>query len=569
VTRGDDAESRRRGDAEATEVHMQAHADGNSTVFQAGRDLNIHLPPPPRFLAGLPPDTAGFVARDGQIAKLLAVLNPAHAGQSVATITGMAGVGKTALAVHVAHTAMRRGWFPGGALFVDLMGYSPDGAVSGDEAIRMLLRALGVPDAQHLPTPGERASQYRSALESCGPVLVVADNASASDQVLPLLPGLGRHGFLVTSRHTLSRMRGALKIDLDVLSTPHAVELIEHALRLADQADERCAREAETAVRLAELCGWLPLALQITAALIEVEPAGTLASVASRLADERTRLDALNYDEPGQFGIRAALELSYLHLDEAHRRLFRLLAVNPRHQTGEQAARYRALQVRLDPDLHTEAAAELIEKDAATTGQTLRALARAHLIVSLGNEYWRMHDLVLLFAREKALAEKDDSSGEALQRLLNYQLRTNFVTDTGITLHAEGHGDWRVEWRKGPRAWVVVPPAPGMWITPDEQPPPNFAWSDEEQAWVDTTPSELPDDANCRLVARRLADLGANSRPTTLSIVATSSGLSIPEIRAAMVAFQRSGHVRMVGAGDVPVEATTVAEHARWRAYYL
>ena len=222
-----------------------------------------------------------------------------------------------------------------------------------------------------------------------------------------------------------------------------------------------------------------------------------------------------------------------------------MLAVNPRNQIGEQAARYRALQVRVDPDLHTEAAAELIDRDAATARAMLKALARAHLVIPAGNEYWRMHDLVLLYAREKALAEADDSTGEAVLRLLDYQLRTNFVTNTGMTIRAEGHGDWRVEWREGPRPGFV-PPEPGAWINPDEPPPPEITWSDAEQAWVDTTPSDLPDDANCRLVARRLAALGAKTRPTTLDIVATSSGLSIPEVRAAMVAFQRSGRVHVV-----------------------
>ena len=164
----------------------------------------------------------------------------------VSAVAGLAGVGKTALAIQAAHAARRAGWFPGGVLFLDLHGYD-DQAVQPGQALDALLRALGVP-AEHIP-PGmeERAGLYRSALAAVtDPVLVVADNASAEAQVRPLLPGPGPHRVLVTSRHTLAGL-GARLLDVEVLDEQAAIALVEEVLRAARPGDDRISSDPTAA----------------------------------------------------------------------------------------------------------------------------------------------------------------------------------------------------------------------------------------------------------------------------------------------------------------------------------
>ena len=186
-----------------------------------GRDIqaNFHLPAAaPVALAQLPPEVTGFTGRDGELAVLAGLLDPAGAGGPVvvSAVAGLAGVGKTTLAVAAGHAALGRGWFGGGVLFVDLHGYD-DQRVEPGQALDALLRALGVP-AEHIPPGvGERAGLYRSVLAQISePVLVIADNASAEAQVRPLLPGSGPHKVLVTSRHTLAGL-GARLVNVTVL----------------------------------------------------------------------------------------------------------------------------------------------------------------------------------------------------------------------------------------------------------------------------------------------------------------------------------------------------------------
>ena len=188
----------------------------------------------PVALAQLPAPVAGFTGRDAELAEVTGLLDPAAGAGAVvmSAVAGLAGVGKTALAIQAAHAAQAAGWFPGGVLFLDLHGYD-DQAVQPGQALDALLRALGIP-AEHIP-PGaeERAGLYRSALAAVtDPALVVADNASAEAQVRPLLPGPGPHRVLVTSRHTLADL-GARLLDVEVLAEQAAITLVEAVLRAA------------------------------------------------------------------------------------------------------------------------------------------------------------------------------------------------------------------------------------------------------------------------------------------------------------------------------------------------
>ena len=205
----------------------------------------------PVALAQLPALVAGFTGRDAELAQITALLDPAgDAGAVVVSaVAGLAGVGKTALAVQAAHAARQAGWFPGGILFIDLHGYD-DAPVQPGQALDALLRALGVA-AEHIPPGAEqRAGLYRSALAQIGdPVLIIADNASAEAQVRPLLPGPGPHRVVVTSRHTLAGLAARL-LDVTVLDDEAAVALLDAALRDARPGDDRIGAD-----RGAQ-CGW-------------------------------------------------------------------------------------------------------------------------------------------------------------------------------------------------------------------------------------------------------------------------------------------------------------------------
>ena len=182
----------------------------------------------PVALAQLPALVAGFTGRDAELAQVAGLLDPARGAGAVvvSAVAGLAGVGKTALAIQAGHAARAAGWFPGGVLFIDLHGYD-DAPVQPGQALDALLRALGVP-GEHIP-PGaeERAGLYRSVLaQIADPVLVIADNASSEAQVRLLLPGPGPHRVIITSRHTLAGL-GARLLDVTVLDEQAAVALLD------------------------------------------------------------------------------------------------------------------------------------------------------------------------------------------------------------------------------------------------------------------------------------------------------------------------------------------------------
>ena len=389
------------------------------TVLQ-GRDFrDVHIGDivqavaAPVALAQLPALVAGFTGRGTELAEITALLDPAgDAGAVVVSaVAGLAGVGKTALAIQAGHAARQAGWFSGGVLFIDLHGYD-DAPVEPGQALDALLRALGVA-AEHIP-PGaeERAGLYRSVLAQISdPVLVIADNASAEAQVRLVLPGPGPHRVVVTSRHTLAGL-GARLLDVAVLDEQAGVALLDAALRAARPGDDRIVADRRGAARLAGICGGLPLALQITAALLKADPSRTVSDMADELADEVRRLEALRYDDGGGTSapsVAAAFELSYRQLYEVAARVFRLLPVNP------------------GPDVSTAAAAVLADLSSGDARKVIGQLVRAHLAEAAAGAAgrWRMHDLLRLYARQLSDAHVDaDEREQARDRLLGYYLNT-------------------------------------------------------------------------------------------------------------------------------------------------
>ena len=235
--------------------------------------------------AQLPHDVLGFTGREPELAGLASLsAGQGSAAVVITAIDGVAGIGKTALAVHFAHRAAAA--FPDGQLFVNLRGFDPDHPplASGDVLARFV-RALRADPSQLPAEPDELAAMYRSQL-SGRRVLVVLDNAASAGQVRPLLPGSASCLAIVTSRNRLSglvALDGAQRLTLDMLPAGEAVALIA---RIA--GDERVAADPAATRRLARLCGWLPLALRITADRAAVHPHLSMADLVDG-ADHRAR----------------------------------------------------------------------------------------------------------------------------------------------------------------------------------------------------------------------------------------------------------------------------------------
>lgn len=370
-----------------------------------GRYINVQLPPQvPTALSGLPAGSPGFSGRDKELAALLEVLNPDGSGPGPAIVlSGLAGVGKTELAVQAAHAAQNRDWYPGGVLFVDLYGYDETRRLEPSAALDSLLRALGIP-AEHIPTDfQDQARLYSSALatfaEQGRRVLVVIDNAYSAEQARALLPATGA---VVTSRHSIATLDARL-LDLDALTPPDSVTLLERNLRLARPGDSRIVDSPEDAALVALLCGHLPLALRIVAALLARHPQQTLRQMAADLTDERTRLDELAAES---WAVRAAFDLSYRNLEQEQARGFELIALSP------------------GPYVATDAVIALTDGDPRTVVRMLAELAAAHLIEpAVVGDHWRMHDLVRLYAAEKSSGSGRKAREQAVSRLLGFYLR--------------------------------------------------------------------------------------------------------------------------------------------------
>jgi tetratricopeptide (TPR) repeat protein len=299
----------------------------------------------------------------------------------ISALAGKAGVGKTALAVQVGHRLRAR--FPDGQLYVNLRGAERQ-ALDPGAVLSQFLRALGMDGSVIPEAVEERAALYRARLADRR-VLVVLDNAADEAQVRPLLPGTAGCSVLVTSRSRLAGLEGARLVDLDVLETGQAIELLG---RIAGAA--RVAHEPEAATAIVDYCGRLPLAVRVAGARLAARPAWPLRRLVDLLADERRRLDHLS---AGDLGVRASLGLSYRTLGAQQRRTFRLLGL---------------LDVA---DFAAWVAAPLLDTDPAEAERLVEDLVDAQLLdVAVANEggpvRYRFHDLVRLYARERSVDEE-------------------------------------------------------------------------------------------------------------------------------------------------------------------
>jgi DNA-binding SARP family transcriptional activator/tetratricopeptide (TPR) repeat protein len=369
------------------------------------RNEPLPLGPPP--LAGpgqpgpppgqLPPAVGPFVGRTAELDQMDAGLSQDDTPALIA-VTGIGGIGKTALALHWAHRVRRR--FPDGQLFIDLRGYALDPPVRPIEALARFLHALGVPPEQVPADVDEAAAMYRSLLAD-RTMLVLLDNAYDADQVRPLLAG-GASATVVTSRDVLGGLvarEGARLLNVDVLSASEADALLRRLL-----GANRVARESEAAGALAELCAFLPLALRIAAAQLAAAPWDTFGRYADELR-RGDRLALLRVDGDELTGVRVAFDLSYTRQPPDARRLLRLLAAAP----GQHVT--------------IEVAAALADTSVAEASRLLRGLASAHLVEQPAADRFVLHDLVRLYAAERADADEPAHTRQAaVGRLMNHLL---------------------------------------------------------------------------------------------------------------------------------------------------
>ncbi|MGY0231502.1 ATP-binding protein [Longispora urticae] len=354
----------------AEELGVGPGAALNAAHLRALRPTGPDPAARPAPVVQLPADTADFTGRAHQVTALRAALTGARDALPVVVLVGHAGVGKSTLAVHVAQNL--GGAFPDGRLYLNLRG------LSAADALARLLRALDVHGSALPVEMADRAAMFR---ERCAGrrLLVVLDDATEDSQLVPLLPGSPTCAVLVTSRIRLSGLPGARIVGLDVLEPDESVQLLR---RIVGQ--HRADRPADARV-LAQLCGHLPLALRVAGAKLAGRPGRTLGWLTSRLTDERRRLDELTH---GDLAVRASLELSYRTLGGPERRTFRLLG-------ALEARTVTSWVVRAMLGVGSREAEDLLD-----------VLAGCHLLESCGPDRFRFHDLVRLYAKERAAEEE-------------------------------------------------------------------------------------------------------------------------------------------------------------------
>ncbi|MFF3201448.1 tetratricopeptide repeat protein [Streptomyces sp. NPDC002962] len=353
-------------------------------------------PRPPRNLPHQPP----LIGRHAELRALSAAADAAAEQgrvislESVSTVSGMAGVGKTSLAVHGAHRLAER--FPDAQLYVDLRGHSPVGEPLGPgAALATLLRLLGTP-ADTIPVELEgRTALWQTVLAERRAVIVL-DDAVSADQIRPLLPSGSPTLAIVTSRRRLTGLPQARHIPLDVLPTDDAIALFR-----ACAGEERALdiREITTIVRL---CGHLPLAIELVASRFRAHPAWTLGTLADRLTRAEGRLGEIR---------------------DAEQELLRAFDLTYRTLTPEQRAAFRRLSLHSGPDFTVDSAAASLDLRPAAAERVLEALLTCHLLHEPTPDRYRFHDLLREYGHSRSRADDtDEERADVFRRLTDFHV---------------------------------------------------------------------------------------------------------------------------------------------------
>lgn len=397
----------------------------------------------------LPAASRLFTGRADELGTLTKTLTGVTDRDATVVISAIGGAGKTWLALHWAHQNLDR--YPDGQLFVNLRGFDPSGQpMAPATALHGFLDALGVAPSAVPTELDAQIGLYRSLLATRR-MLIVLDNARDASQVAPLLPGSATCTVIVTSRDRLTGLvngHGALPLPLDVLDEAQARELL--ARRLGEQ---RLAGEPEAVAALVNGCGGLPLALGVVASRAALAPHLPLAAIATELHDATTRLGAFDEDDP-QASLRAVLSWSYAALTPPQARLFGLL--------GSAAG----------PDIGLPAATALAGLPTDEVSAILRALQRQSLIQQHSPGRWRMHDLIRLYADERADRDRPAERIAGLRRLVDFYLHTTHAVDRLL------------DRTRLPVGWALAEPAPGVSPHPLPDRAAAQAWLDDEHLCV-------------------------------------------------------------------------------------
>ena len=403
--------------------------------------------------AQLPADIADFTGRDEQVKRLSDLLSGIGASGDpgavrIAVVAGSGGLGKTSLAVHAAHRVRRR--FPDGQLYVDLLGATAAPLLPGDVLARFL-RDLGV-DGRDIPVDeDERAARYRTTLARRR-MLVVLDNARDAAQVRPLLPGSASSAVLVTTRNRMPDLASTKLVDLNVLDDDEALKLFVKVV-----GEERAAAEPEATAELLDACAGLPLAIRICAARLVTRSGWTIRAMAGRLTDEHRRLDEMR---AGDLAVRASFEVSFTSLPPSTDKR----GIDP-------ALAFRLLGLWQGPSISSAAAAALFGVPEYSAEDALEVLVDTHLLESVATDRYRFHDLLRVYAAERAADDLSAAERDAaVTRLLTWYMRTSDAAATAVL----------------PQRYDIPLEPVG-----NDPPPLGFADAEEALSWYDSERANL------------------------------------------------------------------------------
>jgi tetratricopeptide (TPR) repeat protein len=396
LTGADDAHAVNKVNGDARDVVQARDVHGGVNLVQFGQP---ELPVPRQ----LPHDVRGLVGREEQLRWLdrMVRLGPdEESPPTISVISGMAGTGKSSLAVHWSHRVRTR--FPDGQLYADLCGYAVEHPEFHTRVMDRFLRSLGIPDSRVPPDIQEKEGLYRSLLADRR-VLIVLDNAATAAQVRPLLPGGSECVVVITSRNRLAGIEGAGYLTLEPLRHDDAVTLLREMLQ--GRADD----DAELG-ELAVACAQLPLALCIAAQRAAHRPKTPLTDMLTALRDSSDRWRALSMENGNEAeAVHSVFAWSYYALPPGTARFFRLLGLHP------------------GPDLRVEAAAALAGVTLEEARAAMEVLTDAHLVEQSCARRYRMHDLVNAYAKDRAEAQESAADIEAARRrVIEWYLQGSF-----------------------------------------------------------------------------------------------------------------------------------------------
>jgi DNA-binding SARP family transcriptional activator len=365
-------------------------------------DPELTVEPPARTRAqstppnSLPRDNPGFTGRSAELNKLFGWIDsePAQTTVTVVAISGMAGVGKSALAIHAAHLLSTR--YPH-QLYLNLHTHDPiEHPVDAATGLGILLRTLGVPPERIPATVEERSALWRTQLASRR-ALIVLDDASDPEQIRPLLPGAAGCVVLITCRRRMIELPGMFWLSLGALRPDEAISLFTRVV-----GTERASDEAAI-TQVVRLCSYLPLAIHLAGSKFRSHPAWSISDLAARLTRSQHRVGEMRVDERE---VAASLDLSYRYLTRRQQRLLRQLALHP----GAEFSAYLAAAASGDDSL-------------VATEQALDALLDHHLLEEPEPGRYTFHDLIRGYAWRRAhLDDQESERQRTIHRILDYYL---------------------------------------------------------------------------------------------------------------------------------------------------